>query len=47
MRFGWVRAGILALSVAVALGLGGCGKKNAPKAPEGSDGTYPKTYPSS
>ncbi|GAB4176988.1 MAG: hypothetical protein OHK0024_14580 [Thalassobaculales bacterium] len=40
-----MKAVALALALALALGLAGCGKRGAPKPPEGQPDRYPRTYP--
>jgi hypothetical protein len=37
---------VLALGAALALSLGGCGRKAAPAAPPDVDARYPRNYPS-
>jgi hypothetical protein len=39
-------AGITLLALILSLGLGGCGKKNAPQPPPDVPITYPRPYPS-
>lgn len=42
----WFVATRVALVLAVALMLTGCGRKGNPQAPPGEPNTYPRTYPS-